>query len=540
MSRLTRSLVYSALVAAAVGCTSDWGSSDPARLFTRFGGRVLNAETQQPLSGVKVTICDYQVSTSTDGDGHWYIEIVPGLQDTSIQITYERSGYGSVGVNWFVDVDDDTFEGAIENRHFMDVGTTSMRPGAPVTVHVTLDGAPFPAATLYAVPNAFAYDGTSQFDCTDLNIVTTTNASGVATINNLDPKEYYQVVVPTQDIDGDNLTDTSSNSTSVNISQYGSIYAINVRTVGPDPSPDITGTNLARYYDTFNDVPTGTVDGDAAVFPYGISDLAARAYNYGYSTEQVDFRNAVVTPNHSVQVVYWTPVDILQQNFRLHNNLVAIGDPDFQQDVSIPGTATALAGSNFTIWNFVPAVPLPTNENVTLNFIARSRVNPANSRNLDVDFYVPLNLPSISVAADNWNGSRDGSGGSNAVSLRFLEAVEGFYKVISYTSDGSTTTFENPYEQWIPEYGSFFPYYNYSNCSIINNEEAAPLTGSNSGQSGALPGKQFVVRIQDPNNQFVFLNDDVPLTSVNSVQVELSIRNIGGASLHTVIALAVE
>jgi len=555
MSRLIRSFVICSLFAVAVGCNS---STDPMNLYTRLAGRVVDAETGKPISGVVVKVCNYEVQASTDGDGHWSIEIIPGLEDDNIHMTFERSGYASTGFGAKIFPDDAL---TIQNRDYHDLGTTMMRAGAPVTVQVTRDGAPFPAATLYAVLDDFVYDGTP---CSDLNVLATANASGVATLSNLDPKRDYLVVVPMQDTNGDNIPDTTEADVWINIGYYGSVYAINVQSMKANPDPYITATNLAQtkqdydglqyiyYYNTYRTIATGTIDGNDPG-AYGMADLYYRWYNqdngstefveFGTSeTEQVGFRNAVITPNHSVQIVFMTPVDISEQNFLYLNNLVAVTDPNFNRNLHIPGTATALPGSNFTVYNFVPAVQLPSNEVVTLNFIARSRVNSASSRNLSVTFYVPLALPAITVAADNFNGSRDGTGGYGQVYLRFPELVEGFYKVISFVEDGTTYDFEDPNEMWIAnnEYsGNGYPQY-HLNTEIVNNQDAAPATGENVGQSGAVAGKQFLVELVTPDFSHLFLDDDVPGTQVYSVRVELSVCNILGVTLDTVVDLPIE
>jgi hypothetical protein len=519
-------LVYSALLAAVAGC-NDWGNAgDPPLLFTRLGGRVVDGETQVPLSGVVVKICNYEVSSSTDGDGHWVIEIIPGLQDTHIRITFERSGYGSVGIDGDLDPGDTTF-GGTENRHFVDVGTTFMRPGAPATVHVTLDGSPWAGAAVYALPQEFAYDGTGEDDCTDLNIVTTTNASGVATLANLDPKQYYEVVVTMQDTDGDNVPNTTSESTSVNLSQWGSVYAINAQTMTPSVSPEVTGTNLAEFDDSFF-MPTGPIDSTVDHFltpfsnTYGNPDLNDERFNL--PDEDIgSFREAVVTSNGSVQVVFWTPVNVFEPNFRWRNNLVSPADPMFNDDLDIAATGTALAGSDFTIYNFVPTSPLPSNEYVTLNFIARSRVDEAQSNNIDISFYVPLRLSTIPVTLDNFNGAQDGSQETNEVFLVFPEVVEGFYKVISWSDATTVVTYENPFERHIASDNA---------DQIVNNLVAAPGTGSNPA-GGATPGTQYTVKVRPPGSSELFLQDG------DTVVIEISVRNILGVTLDDRLTLTV-
>lgn len=236
-----------------------------------------------------------------------------------------------------------------------------------------------------------------------------------------------------------------------------------------------------------------------------------------------------MTANHSVQVVFRYPVNVVEPNFLWRNNLVSFADPNWDDNLRIDATATALAGSSNTIWNFTPVSPLPTNEVVRLNFIARSTVNPEQSNNQEIDFYVPLGLSTIPVAVDNYNGSLDGSGGSSLTYLRFNEAVEGFYKILSYVVDGSTVTFEDPYEQ---------QFQFSSDDQIINNQLAAPATGSNVGQSGAVAGRHYTVRLRTPFGSNLFLNDNATL--VNTVTVEISVRNINGVTLDTVVTLPVE
>jgi len=544
MSRVIRSLFLLSVVVAAAGC-SDWGSSEPARLFTRFGGRVVNADTGAPISGVVVKICNYEYQATTDGDGHWFMEIIPGLEETDVIFTFERSGYASVMFSWGFDVDDEL---DVENRDFHDTGTQMMRAGVSVMVQVTLDGAPLAGASVICSFGEFYFDGSYEYTydfedyCTDLQILATTDAAGIATLNNVDPKQDYVAYVPMQDLDGDNIPDTTDGQVGISVTYLGMVYAIGLERMEPYGTTLIRGHNLAWFEEYFDRIPTGAIDGDAAIFPYGMSDLGYRWYYYG-GTELVSFDKAVITPNHSVQLVFRNPVDVFQAQFTYYNNLVALADPLFEEEIRIPATATAVSGSKFTIYNFIPATLLPTNEYVTLRFIARSQVNPAMSDNLSISFYVPLGLPTITVAADNYNGSRDGTGvGPHRVWLRFPEAVEGFYKILSITEDGTTYTNPFPQQIWFPWYNGYFPYT--SDLEIANNEEAAPATGSNLGESGAVAGKQVKVRLSyygygAYDNQ-VPLDDAVPATSANAVTVEISCRNILGVTLDTVVTLPIQ
>ena len=509
MSRFIRPLVFCSLMAALVGCSSDWGSTPNQNHYTRISGRILNAETQLPLSGVVVKICDFEATGSTDGDGHWFIEVIPGIVNTTVRMTAERSGFGSLGMN--VPVFPAASPGDnLQDRNFIDLGTAFMRPGEPVTAHVTRDGAPLAGAVLYAVQSEFAYDGTAEFDCTDLFIVGTTNASGVATMNNFDPTQFYEFVVPTQDTDGDGIPDIRTATSGLRIVDDGAIIAINTQTLGPDTGPEITGTNLAEFRNFFN-LDTFTIQSGF------------------FDDESVGFRDSVVTANGSVQVVFWNPVSITGANFRYHNNLVDIADPDFSMDLRINATATALAGSDSTIFNFVPLTPLPSNEVVTLNFIARSLVDPESSSNLSLDIYVPLHLGTIPFGIDNYNGSRDGSGGNTPVFLRFNEAVEGFFKVLAFTEDGTTTTFEDPFEFSL----------NANDHEIVNNQNAAPNPTGFIPVAGAVAGKQYRARLLTPQFNLVFLNDDRPGV-VNTVTIELSVRNIVGVTLDGIFTVPVE
>jgi hypothetical protein len=508
MSWFVRSIVCCALVVAAVGCDSSLGS-DPAVYRTLFGGRVVNGNTQLPLSGVTVKICNFEATASTDGDGHWSIEIIPGIgTGTYVTVTFERSGYGAIGTQIGVFPTGDATDGAIENRQFIDVGTMHMRQGEPLTVHVARDGVPLSGASVVAVLNELGYyeDGTDE--CTDLNIVATTNSSGVATLPNLDPSRWYGVWVPSQDLDGDGALDIYSNATQTNISQMGNILGINVETYRPSDGPSIMGTNLS-WFDSF----------------FGLSTYTINSGTFGF--ESVGFNNGVTTPNGSVQVVFRTPVSVIDPNFRYRNNLVDNVDPSFFDDLRIDATAAALSGSNSTIFNFTPLTPLPSNEVVTLNFIARSLVDPTESSNMTVEFYVPLNLTTIPFGVDNYNGSLDGSGGSAAIYLRFNEAVEGFYKILEYQQDGSTVTFEDPFEF----------YMGYGGHEIVNNQTAAPATGT-TPLAGAQAGKQYRARLYTPTYSNLLLNDNATL--INTVTVEISVRNINGTTLDGIFTVPVQ
>lgn len=529
MCRHIGSIVFGSLLVVVAGCP-DWGTSDPARAFTRLGGRVLNGETQLPVSGVTVKICNYEFSASTNGDGHWFMEIVPGLQDTDIVLTFERSGLASIGFRVNLDPDDESFMGAIENRFFLDIGTHYMRAGASATVQVTLEGAPFGSATLFAAPEDFQFDNT---DCSDLNIVVTANASGAATIPNLDPNRHYMLVVPTQDIDGDSVPDTQTRTTNINISQEGSVYGIDVERWSPFASPSITGSNLGHFDITSFSLPTGPVNDTVRSFgSFGLADLNSRSSSLN---EEVFFFDAVTTASGSTSLVFRTPVNVisatgLEPNFLFRDNLRDPTMPGYNVDVRIPATVAALAGSNSTVWTFTPTSPLPTNEVVTLNFIARSNVDPDRSANLEQTFYVPiLGNTTIAVRADNYNGSRDGTGGSNQVYLTFDEAIEGFYKVRSFVIDNSTVTIESPFE---------ILNFSFDDDAIVHNVVAAPLTGSNVGQSGAVAGNAYTVRVRAPSTSQLFLNDDA--TTANSITIEISVSDAEGNRRDEVMTLPIQ
>ena len=67
----------------------------------------------------------------------------------------------------------------------------------------------------------------------------------------------------------------------------------------------------------------------------------------------------------------------------------------------------------------------------------------------------------------------------------------------------------------------------------------APATGTNVGQSGAVAGRHYTTRIRSaPSGGFLSLNDNATL--VNTVTIELSVRNIDGVTLDTVVTLPVE
>jgi hypothetical protein len=507
MSRLIKSLVLCGLLAATVGCDGITSSADPANFYTRFTGRILNGDTQQPLSGVTVKVCNFEETTTTDGDGHWAIEIVRGIgTGTYVTITMERSGHGSIGRQIFVSPDSDVFEGSLQNRHLIDLGTEHMFPGVTASALVARDGVPLAGAVVVAVIEGLEFfeDGSG---CTDLNIVATTNASGVATLPNVDPTRYYSVWVPAQDLDGNGTLDIYSDSTWMNVSNAGNFVALATETYDPSAGVDWRGTNLASFSGSFN---TFTVVGGSG--------------NFG--TEFVSFSRAVLTANGSVQVVFHTPVEVTAANFLYRNNLVNIADPDFFMDLRIDATTAALASSNSTIFNFTPLSPLPTNEVVSLTFLATSLVDSDSANNISIDFYVPvLGTPTFGI--DNYNGSVDASGGSTAVYLRFSEYVEGFYKVLSYEQDGSTVTFENPFA-WSFSSGGH---------EIINNQDPAPATGS-LVLAGAVAGRQYRARLLNQFSSNIFLNDNA--ATINRVRIEIWARDAEGNEIAGIFDLGVE
>jgi hypothetical protein len=532
MMRVGRSLLYFALLAASVGCSSDWGSSDPPTYRLRLGGRVVNGDTRLPLSGVVVKICNFEATASTDGDGHWFIELSAGLRETVIQLTFERSGFGSVGRQVFVNPENDSSYEGTENRVFMDLGTAEMRPGASATVHVTLDGQPFGSATVYVSPSGFQYEFDST--CTDLDIVVTANSSGVATVPNLDPKSGYDLVVPMQDIDGDNIPDNFSNSIFVHLGDRGAVYGIDVERMTPFGTLFEVGDNLAHFDLTSFSLPTGPVnDTVRSTGSFGFADLNVRSSSLN---EEVSFFDAVTTADGSVQIVFATPVTVAPGTaaFLYRNNLMDPTLPGYNEDVRIPATPTALSGSDQTIYNFTPTSALPTNEVVNLVFLARSVTNPNNSANFSFTIYVPIRgNTTIPVRADNYNGSRDGSGGSNQVYLTFDEAVEGFYKILSFVVDNSNTTVESPNELYL---------YNFDDDAIVHNVLAAPPTGTATGQLGAVAGNAYTSRVRYQFSGFstttLFLNDDA--TTANSITVELSVQDAEGNRFDGILTLPIQ
>jgi hypothetical protein len=370
----------------------------------------------------------------------------------------------------------------------------------------------------------FSFDGTTV--C--VIIVAVTNSSGIATLANLDPTIYYEIIIQEQDFDGDNIPDIFGESEEHNISWEGTTLAMNVESRMPSTLPFITGTDLSENWDSVN-MPTGPInDTIRNTSSFGWADLNQRLSTLN---EEVNFSESNTMASGAVRVVLSGPLSVVSPNFLYRDNLRDPTVAGYNDDVRIPATAVVLTGTNNTVYTITPSTPLPDNEVFTLNFIGRSLVDSASSQNYTLDFYRPiLGNSSIPVRADNYNGSRDGTGLSNQVYLAFQEVVWGFYKLRGYTQDGSAFTIESPSE-------NFF-YFN-DDDAIAHNLVAAPATGMNVGQSGAVVGNAYTNRVRfAPFSSFLFLNDDATLA--NSITIELSCVDAEGNIFDGVLTLIIE
>jgi hypothetical protein len=519
MWKLMRLLMLGSLVAVVMGCAE----SKVAVFRTHFGGVVLNGDTKQPVSGVVVTLCNYTRTATTDSQGRWQMDLIPGIHGTYVHFSFSRSGLASTGTTVGVFPNSDMLDES-ETTHFVDVGTIEMRPGVTLTTIVTRDGSPLANCAVMAIPEVFSFDGTTV--C--VIIVAVTNSSGIATLANLDPTIYYEIIIQEQDFDGDNIPDIFGESEEHNISWEGTTLAMNVESRMPSTLPFITGTDLSENWDSVN-MPTGPInDTIRNTSSFGWADLNQRLSTLN---EEVNFSESNTMASGAVRVVLSGPLSVVSPNFLYRDNLRDPTVAGYNDDVRIPATAVVLTGTNNTVYTITPSTPLPDNEVFTLNFIGRSLVDSASSQNYTLDFYRPiLGNSSIPVRADNYNGSRDGTGLSNQVYLAFQEVVWGFYKLRGYTQDGSAFTIESPSE-------NFF-YFN-DDDAIAHNLVAAPATGMNVGQSGAVVGNAYTNRVRfAPFSSFLFLNDDATLA--NSITIELSCVDAEGNIFDGVLTLIIE
>jgi hypothetical protein len=531
MWKLSRVLVLCSLAAAGVGCTK----TKVAVFRTHFGGRIISAETKLGISGVVITLCNYQLTTSTDGNGHWELQVAPGLHDTEVAFTAVRSGFASVGGRVFVDPNDSMLDGGSESTHFVDTGTIEMRPGVDLTVQVTRDTIPLANCTVRATISEFGFDF-SAF-CSLIGIVAVTNSSGIVVLPNLDPLSYYSIEIQEQDFDGDDLPDIYGTSTSHNIGFQGMFVALNVQSRSYSTSPNIIATNLTNLETSYN-MPTGALTATDLKFDFfsnGNSDPNARS---AFGDEEVFFSQANTMTDGSVRVVFNTPVVVvagsggLEPHFLYFRNLLDPTVVGFAEHVTIAATAVALAGSNSTIWTFTPSSALPTNEVLELLFLARSALDSASADNFSITMYRPLlGNTTINVVADNYNGSVDGAGGVNQVYLAFDEVLWGFYKVLAYTVDGSAVTNPDPSE-------TYFPFYDFD--ALLYNVTAAAPTGTNVGGSALAVGTAYQVKVFlfGPFGSSLFLNDNTP-TVANTVTILFSVIDSEGVIREGVVTLPV-
>ncbi len=508
---------------------------------TRIVGRVVDEATRQPIAA-QVTVCGVG-QTTADAAGNFAID-VPGVQDTTVAVVVSAPGYATFGETFSISADPDFFDGSQNSVDLTDLGTIDLVRGQNLSVVVTGDGTPLPNATAFALLEGLTgggKGGSKDASC-EVEIVGRTDASGVAELLNLDPRQNYEIIVPSQDLDGIPGADFGSASTSHQMASGGSVVAVNVTSVGTHTSPILVGENLRLFPAGglgFFQFPTGPIVDNTGPVQFQSPDVGSRS---SLLDEPVAFSRAATTADGSVRVVFRTPVDIMdgvpgvEPHFQFFNNLMDPAAPSFGQVAVVPATAVELAGSLGTVYTLAPASALPANESLALRFFARSRSSLPVTQNLDIPLYRPVQgNVSLGVQLDNYNGSQDGSGGASPVFLEFDEAVQGSYKVVQVIDGATTTTFSSSVEQPVGS-GDFGQTDGFD--SMAFNANSAPSTGD-SGSTGATPGTRYRVRLRNPSTGGdVALNDSVPVT-FQGVTLVLSVRDAEGITLSQTVTLPI-
>jgi hypothetical protein len=547
----TRLAIAAALAApGAAGCVPgrDVSVETTAAAQSRVIGTVVDGRTRAPIAAT-VTFCTFG-STVTDATGSFFFEF-DSATPPAVHVAVGAPGYA-------------TFEAYVAApaaststaAPLADLGTITLVPGQPLGVVVTLDGNPLAGAQVFAILDQALPAGASETACAN-EIAATTGLGGAATLENLDPRFRYEVIVPAQNLGPGQDFETARET--VTISTQGALIAVNVTSLTA-PAPG-----------SVHIVSDGSTDFGPVAFsvgpivatvpptlPLGFREAAigARAGPTGDpQDEAAAFSKALLTDDGSVRLVFDVGVQLVGgASFGFVDDFQAPTAASFGPGGfplrTITATASAFPGSFDTVWTFTPQAPLPENKVVRLFFFAHSE-DP--SQALAPPATDPLYRPpaafrrqgaTLTADIDNYNGTTGSIGvgtslDSTNLYLEFDEVVRGSYQIRGVRDD------VNPAN---PLAGSFLgatpvPFDTTAESVAFNVDTASPAT-LRGRELGATPGARFRVRLTHPGTgqPFGLGNSGPELTPPQrrTVTILISVRDAAGNTLDAVQELDVK
>ncbi len=434
----TKSVVLILLLTALTwfaGCSDSRNvtvkSADSVGVIT---GRVIDFSTQQPIANAQVilktginfmvtkTISDSNPNPNLNRTGVFTFNGVPAGQYT---IKIVATGYAVIQDDSSMDYNSYTNS---NNTVVYDYGNIPLYKGYNLDVYVNSNGTALSGIHIYTVENdtICGYIGNSWFYSPE--ITATTDATGHATLSGLSQCEYYEIVAPATDVNGDGIYDY----------QTGIAYS---------PDLPLAGSNMAL---SLNMPPAQRYD--------NISVLATSAVNYPnlstgswYYDPFMGYVYAAVAPQGDIVYVFNYPVSLDYVSLDYGNVRVVATDPNYGHILNTPFSATLSAGN--TVLTIHPTSNLAINNTYLLSGQVSANIGGALQTyalgsspltlwyvfdNTSTGVSSTLSSSGFTITADNFNGVVN-SGVASAVYLKFPEFVRGTYKILAVTNAGTTT-----------------------------------------------------------------------------------------------------
>ncbi len=429
-------LLFTGMVVAA-GCSDQRNitlkSADNTGVIS---GRVIDFSTQQPIANAQVilstggnfmvtkTISDSNPNQNLNKTGMFSFNGVPA-GDYKLRIV--ATGYAVIGANGTMYYNSYTNS---NNPVVYDYGNIPLYKGYNLDVYVNSNGTALSGIHVYTVVNDVICGNIGNSWFYSPEITATTDATGHATLSGLSQCEYYEIVAPATDVNGDGIYDY----------QTGIAYS---------PDLPLAGSNMAL---SLNMPPAQRYD--------SIQVLASSADNYPnlhYSANWLyDWYlggniYAAVAPQGDIVYVFNYPVSFDYASLDYYNVRVVNTDPNYAHRLNAPINATLSAGN--TVLTIHPTSNLLVNNTYVLSGKVSANIGGALQTyalgsspltlwyvfdNTSTGVSSTLSSSGFTITADNFNGVVN-SGVTSAVYLKFPEFVRGTYKILAYTSNGAST-----------------------------------------------------------------------------------------------------
>lgn len=422
-----------------------------------FAGAILSSATnasdpdgaETNFVAVTTTASDDADTTLFDESGMWRVANLPTGEGTGYRVRVGVSGYATVQTlcSFAVATADNT-------PIAEDLGDIMLAKAASATVNVVsaLTGGAISSCTVYALPSTSGEPAGTGSQSTSVlsgvEVVATTDSSGVATLSGLDPFLDYSIIVPACDANADGVYDYQTSVATLDERiDTNTTFTTAVAPAEADDTPALVASNCTQFSPTEDQtfgaempgcgVPTNGLSLVFA-FNYPIQNLATGALSLLLNPEATFTTSSVVGG-----ILGGAAVDF-------------DGDDQTATDFGIDTAFTGTLSAGNTILAVTPSAALATNGLYTLDGAITASVPGASAVGniISQDFgtllgtlmgneliYVfPASDASITnPTADNYN-SDDDNAAASAVCLEFDEIVVGSAQVTARTAAGTAAT----------------------------------------------------------------------------------------------------